>query len=145
MYVEDAAIRIAYVPRSNPMFNHFLSTYRFSPTWGGFKAGRTLPIAVGAVSQDGLCGTVFRKRGIAMKYLVLLLVLLVAGCTSHRQGTWEKTVVTKKTWDNRVIIDNAVVETINAAKGTPTRHTGQEFRVTKQSSWTDSNMPKHWR
>lgn len=80
-----------------------------------------------------------------MKYFVLLLILIVAGCTSHRQGTWERTIVTKKTWDNRTIVDNPTVELVKAFKGTPTGNPGYGFQVRRQTSWTDKNMPKHWR
>jgi len=70
-----------------------------------------------------------------------VLMCLISGCTSQRQGT--RTVT--ETWNNRVVVDNAVVETIKAIKGTPTGNTGRGFQVKKQSSWTESNMPQQWR
>lgn len=79
-----------------------------------------------------------------MKKLVSLLValcLIGSGCTSDRQGS--RTVTT--TWNNRFVVDNPIVETVKSFKGTPTGNTGRGFQVRRQTSWTDKNMPQHWR
>ncbi len=75
------------------------------------------------------------------KLFSLLLVLMLCGCTSDRQGT--RTVTT--TWNNRTVLDNPLVETVKAFKGTPTGNTGRGFQVRRQTSWTPENMPEHWR
>ncbi len=77
-----------------------------------------------------------------MKYLLIALLAL-SGCSSHNRGT--KTVTVTRTWNNKRVVDNPLVETIKALKGTRTGNTGRGFQATRHSSWTDSNMPKHWR
>ncbi len=81
-----------------------------------------------------------------MKYLfslAIVAILALSGCSSHDQGS--KTVTVTRTWNNKRVVDNPLVETIKAVKGTPTGNTGRGFQATRHSSWTDSNMPKHWR
>ncbi len=76
--------------------------------------------------------------------LLFVLCLMLSGCfTSHRKGT--KKVVITTTWDNKFVVDNPLVETVKAFKGTPTGNTGQGFQVRRQTSWTPENMPEHWR
>ena len=77
----------------------------------------------------------------AVLITAVLMCLIFSGCTTHRRGT--RTVTT--TWNNKMVLDNPTVELVKAFKGTPTGNTGTGFQVTRYSSWTESNMPKHWR
>ncbi len=60
-----------------------------------------------------------------MKYLfsLSLVLILLSGCTHQSRGSM--------TWDNTTTIDNPLVETIKAFKGTP---------VQRYSSQTEANM-----
>ncbi len=70
--------------------------------------------------------------------LLLCLILFASGCSSQVQGT--KTTTVTRTWNNRTVIDNPVVETIKAFKGTPTGNTGRGFQTRKSTSRTRQNM-----
>lgn len=68
-----------------------------------------------------------------MKYLVLLLVLALSGCTQHTQG--------RLSWNTTTVVDNPIVEVIKAFKGTGSRPVTPDFKTTSQ---TPENMGS-WR
>ncbi len=74
----------------------------------------------------------------AVRNILLCLVLLVTGCSNHAQGTHTTTIT--RTWNNKTVIDNPLVETIKAFKGTSTGNTGRGFQIQKISSRTARNM-----
>ena len=128
------------------MFDHFLSTDNFAPSWGGFGVKGTWRI-MDTASLKGICGAVIFGEN-EMKKLILLLVLSVAlfatGCQQRSRGT--RTV--RETWDNTTIVDNPIAEMAKVFKGQPTGNTGKtqdSYEAQRYSSWTDENMPKHWR
>ncbi len=72
-----------------------------------------------------------------MKYvfsLAVVALLALSGCiTQQSEGT--------KTWKRTTKIGSTPAEIIGAVLGTG-RSPGP---IETQTSWTDSNMPKHWR
>ncbi len=79
--------------------------------------------------------------------ITVLLCLILSGCSSHAQGT--KTTTITKTWNNKTVIDNPVVEITKAFKGTSTGNTGRGFQIyvpaRKSSSRTRQNMGGFYR
>ena len=75
---------------------------------------------------------------IGTKLALCIMLMVLPGCSSHNQGT--KTTTVTRTWNNKRVIDNPLVEVIKSIKGTPTGNTGKGFQVKNRTSRTKNNM-----